>query len=134
MFDDYSLELLPDIIHLYNVHPQFKTTVLGAILPLLWEDEFFSITQSNDEVSFVIHSKYDAKLQKLNCVYKLEQEYRVVKLYQVNHQIDELGIVAQFATTFKEYGIPILYINSFSNNFILIPSCELHKLDGLIEF
>ena len=135
LFDDYSLELLNDTIFLYQVHIQFKNRVLGVILPLLWQDDFFSITQSNQEFSFFLSSKHDHTISsQLNIVQKMEQEYKVLKLYQVNHQIDELGVVAQFASTFQKMDIPILYINSFASNFILIPIDEIPKLDGMIEF
>jgi hypothetical protein len=134
MFEEYSLELLHDEIYLYSFRPEYKTQVLGKILPILWENDFLSMTQHDNEISVFMSSKHLYLLDDLHFICKMNEPYRVLRLYQINHQIDELGVVAKFAETFKNMEIPILYINSFSNNYVLIPSKDLSKLDGLIEY
>jgi hypothetical protein len=139
-FEDYSLELLNETVVIFSCHHSLRFNILGHLIPFLYEDSFLSFTQHGEEISIFISSKHKDLFNKIPTVIKMFnenndlQEYNVLKLYQINHQISELGIVSQFSNAFKEMEIPIIYVNSFSNNFILIPKEELHKLEGLIEF
>jgi len=89
--------------------------------------------------TIIISNKYKDIVDQtlLRALYNEEtgemMEYCVLKVFQTNHQISELGIVNQFSSIFKDLEIPILYINSFSNNFILIPDYMLWKLKSVID-
>jgi len=130
---DYSFELLKESVSLYSCSNYCREVFLGRCLPIFWSSEFISFTQHEKEISIFVSSKFDDYFKNLP-VTKMEDEYRVLKVYQTNHGIEELGIVAQFAKIFMDMEIPILYVNSFSNNYILLPASHLEKLEGMIEF
>ena len=119
LLEDYCLELQPDEVLLCHTNIKYKKHVLGAILPLMWSSDFFSFTQTDDEFSFFISARFRGMLSECTSyVHILDTTYKVLKAYQINHQINELGIVAKFAQHFEQLEIPILYVNSFNSNII----------------
>lgn len=131
----YSFEILEETpIGLYQVHPRFKFQVIGYILPLLYEDSFFNMTQSGDEFSIMISSKVGSALQHLPFVVTIDKFYIPIKIYHHYHQIEDDGIVEYISTLFSRAHIPILYINSFNNNFVLVPIEDLDKVKTIINF
>jgi hypothetical protein len=109
--DDYTVELQDEEIILCYCNAQHKSLILGTILPMLWSSDFFSITQIDTEFSFFVNKKkYEAMMKQISSpipVSTIECSYYPLKVYQVNHQINELGIVARIAQRFQELEIPI---------------------------
>ena len=132
--DDYSFEWLDEDVVLYRANIDNKCVMLGHILPLLWSKDFFSITQCDTEFSFFISARFRVTIDALRLCSTVDGTYKALKVYQINHQINELGIVAKFAHFFEELEIPILYINSFNNNIILVPSTHVSQLDHIAPF
>jgi len=135
MDDNYSFELLSQDVCLYSCAVQDKAYMLGWLMPILLRSSFFSVTQSDTECSFIFDADHRKEipvkqLQKIMCLSSIEQTFRVLKVYQTNHQVNEQGIVAHFATQFNQLEVPILYINSFANNYILIPT---DRLDDVVQ-
>jgi hypothetical protein len=144
MFDDYFFELLKENVFLLKADVRHKSYILGSMLPILWNNEFISLTIEGNELSMFLSTKYKELIKEtekngfqFTKVYNEEldqiQEYSVLKVFQSTHQISESGIVNHFSSMFKNLDIPILYINSFSNNYILIPRELLFKLKGIID-
>lgn len=130
----FSLECFTSLVVLVHCHPNFKLQVLGYLLPMLSSTsyEFFSITQNADEFSMFIPISYAEKLvQELgHIVTIMPNKYKVLRMYQDSHKIDEYGVVKELSSFFTEKNIPILYINSFNNNYVLYPE----HLDHLLQF
>ncbi len=131
LLTDYNIEILDQPIKIYYFNPKNKKELLGHIIPILYEDSFFNITQSNDEISLFVSSNIN-----LSCVPELvsdNKEYNVIKINYSYHQIDDIGVVHEISKIFNSLKIPILYINSFNNNFILIPKNNIIEIEKYIN-
>ena len=126
--NDFNLDVLDDVICLYTLHPRKKQAVLGYLLPILLSDDFFSITQSTDEVSLMVSNKYQHEMSRLCNLSSMPDSYQALRVYQTSHGINELGVVSKLAKFFSDSGISILYVNSFNNNFILVPTSDMSRL------
>ena len=126
--NDFNLDVLDDVICLYTLHPRQKQAVLGYLLPILLSDDFFSITQSTDEVSLMVSNKYQHEMSRLCNLSSMPDSYQALRVYQTSHGINELGVVSKLAKFFSDSGISILYVNSFNNNFILVPTSDMSRL------
>ena len=126
--NDFNLDVLDDVICLYTLHPRQKQAVLGYLLPILLSDDFFRITQSTDEVSLMVSNKYQHEMSRLCNLSSMPDSYQALRVYQTSHGINELGVVSKLAKFFSDSGISILYVNSFNNNFILVPTSDMSRL------
>jgi len=141
MLDNFYLELLDDTVYLYSFDISYKKSILASLLPILLNDKFFSMTQSEKEFSLFISSKLTDVISELNNysdflirINRVIDEYSVLRIYQDTHNINEHGIVFRLSKIFYEKNIPILYVNSYSNNYVLIPSTAIKELDEWIEY
>jgi hypothetical protein len=137
MIDNFYLELLHDKVYLYSFDINYKKNILSSLLPVLLNDTFFSMTQSENEFSLFLSSKSVEIIKELNnygFINHINEEYSVLRIYQDTHNINEHGIVYKLSKLFFEKGVPILYVNSYSNNYVLIPSTSIKELDEWIEY
>ena len=141
MLDNFYLELLNDTVYLYSFDISYKKSILGALLPILLDDKFFSMTQSEKEFSLFVSTKLTDVISELNSfndtiirINHVVDEYSVLRIYQDTHNINEHGIVFRLSKIFYEKNIPILYVNSYSNNYVLIPTTAIKELDEWIEY
>ena len=58
----------------------------------------------------------------MNLLYSIYSEILVIKVNHYCHQINDVGVVREISDFFNTINIPIIYINSFNNNYILIDS------------
>jgi hypothetical protein len=131
--DNFSLELIPTRVHLFNTHPENRKSILGHLLPILLDTQFFCISQCDQEISLVIPISHAPLFSKLSGMNRMEETFAVIRIFQDTHQINEHGIVNKISKLFAERDIPILYINSFNNNYVLIPEDKLESLHDFIE-
>ncbi len=141
MLENFYLELLHDKVYLYQFDVSCKKNILSSLLPVLLNDSFFSMTQSEKEFSLFMSSKLTDVILELNnfndsksSVNRIVNEFSVLRIYQDTHNINEHGIVYNLSKLFYEKNIPILYVNSYSNNYILIPTTAIKELDEWIEY
>lgn len=134
MIEDFSLELLHDTVYLYSFPPEYKLDILGKLLPVLVEHSFFHILQSDIEFSLFISTKYAKSIQDFMWLKRTQDEYCILRIYQPECAINEYGIVYKLSKHFFEKRIPILYINSYNSNYILVPKNHLSELDDWIEY
>lgn len=131
---DYFLELLDDKIKLYRFHPELFGEVLGYILPLLTNTkDFFSITKDNKEYSLFIPANVGSKIEHLSFICLSSDVYCVLKLYTEDNQINESGVVNKITQLFATHDVPILFINSYSQNFVLFPERELQFVCSFLK-
>lgn len=110
----FSIERLPKTCHLY------KCTIEDYQHLKINVDDLLSISILDDEVSlFLYHSdSFHAFLKKF-CIYD-DRNYFIFRIYEDLIGIDHVGIISLISTKFSEQKIPILYLNTFSNNLILV--------------
>ncbi len=142
MLTDFYFDLIDTKIQLLSVKTHDKNIVLPYILNLMYTTEtnnntnkFFCITQGETELSlFVPDTVAQSILQNLpGYACGVSEKYTVLRVFQDTHMIEESGVVSEIAKFFAERNIPILYVNSFNNNYILVRERDQHVLDEFIE-
>lgn len=93
---------------------------------------FYSLTSHNDEISLIIDSNYVKYFENISHI-NIINNYKIIKIYNDVHGIDEVGIVCDIFASFVDKHIPILYINSHSNNYILFEIKDLLKVEETIH-
>lgn len=86
--------------------------------------KFVSLTRIMDEYSLIIDESlflenFNSSEHKLMVID--EKEYQIIQIYEENNGIDDIGVVNSISKMFTDANISILYINSFNNNFIVVP-------------
>jgi len=120
LLSHYHFEIIKDKVKLYYSNVIFKKEIIGHIIPLLYTDSFFNISHDGDEISLFIPTTFD--VSNIKCLYSQSNEFSVIKVNQDCHQINDVGVVREISDFFNTINIPIIYINSFNNNYILIDS------------
>jgi hypothetical protein len=120
--DKFSVTLLPGIIKLYKcTREQF----LGIV-----KHRFYDITKDilcqtmlDDEVTFYFHvlEKNAASHHVFQsiCVHD-PRSYRAIDIHEDVPGIDHVGIIYQISKRFVQKQIPILYINTYGHNIVLV--------------
>lgn len=117
-YDDILLLKIPSDEFHEHKHLLYKT-----ILGKLSEKEFVSFTQTKKEVSlFISKSLLNEDELEFYDVKKDQPLYSGFRFYTANHGIYHIGVVNKISNIFIGINIPILYVNSYGNNYILIES------------
>jgi len=101
----------------------YKENFFHIIKILLEKNIFMSLTISSEEISLILDEKYLSFFGKKddNCIVIDRNIYNVYQVFNTDgSDIEYIGIVNKISSIFKEKELPILYINSFNNNFILV--------------
>lgn len=110
----FSTELLSNTCHLYKCTIEDYQNIKINI------ENILSISVLDDEVSlFLYHSDSLHNFMKKFCIYD-DRYYSIFRIYEDIIGIDHVGIISHISTKFSEQKIPILYLNTFSNNLILV--------------
>lgn len=106
-------------------------TILGNVI----DTEFVSFTQTNDEVSlFISKSLLNSKEKEFYKVTKDQPKYFSLQFYNNKSGINYTGIVYKISEIFSDINIPIIYVNSYDNNYILIEMrFKEHAIQKVIE-
>jgi hypothetical protein len=134
MLDNFYLELLHTTVYLYSIPIEYKKNILGHIMPVLLDSKFYTIIQSDTEISIFTDEELVKEMVELPYIKKMNDQYSILRVYQDTHKINEYGVVYKLSQIFHQREIPILYVNSFSDNFILIPSKNMVDLQDFIEY
>lgn len=88
---------------------------------------FYSITkeQSNNSISLFIQECDE--LKELDNTNKENNIYNIFSIYTYDNQINNCGIVHNISNIFTKYNIPIIYINTFFENLILVNENDFEK-------
>lgn len=83
-----------------------------------------------DEITLYVYvdddNKFDHFILSKMCVTD-EREYHLVTIYEDVPGIDHVGIIYHISSYFLKESIPILYINTYGNNLVLISDEMMEK-------
>jgi hypothetical protein len=115
-----NLHPLDNYINLYHFNIRYKKDILLIILQYLLpnKDIFFSLTINDDEISIICDSFIENYIQGIEHI--VLKNYKCIRISDDYDNINYVGIVKKISTLLTEINIPILYINSFNNNFIIV--------------
>ncbi len=114
-----ALILIPKRLKNYFWHALNKHTYFSE------EELFYSQTESKEELSLFIDQRAskDFLHDEVNIIYN----YRLIQIYEQNSGIENIGIAKKISSVFADNKISIIYINTFNNNFILIPESNYEQ-------
>ena len=129
--DQYNLELVDHKVKLFRFYPDLnsKKSLIGFILPYFYTSKFFNITQDENEFTLILDEESAIELQQQPMIqpflHQTNDSFYILKIFDEKERINEPGIVCKISRIFAEHQIPILFINSFSQNFVFIPEDKL---------
>ena len=120
----FSIEILEEKIKLYKCSREEYKNIIEKY-KLYNIDDILCHTQLKDEITlyYIINNQEENKinnhlLSKL-CVSD-HRIYNIINIYEDIPVIDHVGIIHNISKLFLEKNIPILYINTFGHNIILV--------------
>jgi hypothetical protein len=120
----FSIEILEEKIKLYKCSREEYKNIIEKY-KLYNIDDILCHTQLKDEITlyYIINNQEENKinnhlLSKL-CVSD-HRIYNIINIYEDIPGIDHVGIIHNISKLFLEKNIPILYINTFGHNIILV--------------
>ena len=133
----FSVEILEEKVKLYTCsREEYKNIILKYKLYNI--DDILCHTQLKDEVTiyYIVKNTEENKtnnyiLSKL-CVSD-QRLYNVINVYEDIPGIDHVGIIYNISKLFLEKNIPILYINTFGHNIILVSEENMSNAVNTLE-
>lgn len=115
--DDYENILKHNIIQPFSKHLLCQTFYENEITLYVYLDE---------------DNKFDHFILSKLCITD-EREYHIVTIYEDVPGIDHVGIIHHISSYFLKENIPILYINTYGNNLILISDEMMEKASKILN-
>ena len=119
--DKYFVEKLDKTILLFKFHEHDRDKLIVSLIKnvLFKNDIFYYLASSDDEISLFIENYPEInELKNLNC--PCMSNYNIIKVFGDVNNITHIGIVSILSTILAQSHIPILYVNTFNNNYILL--------------
>jgi hypothetical protein len=128
-------EILPNHINLYSFNIEDKKNILFTLFQLSLSEKniFLSFTNYESELSIICDNILEKYIDP-HIHYIVLKKYNCIRIYDTHDNVNNIGIVSKISTILKENNIPILYINSFNNNFILFEEQYLENITKIITF
>lgn len=133
---DFGIVKLDYIVKILCIPENLEKGMLLSILKVLINNKstFITYTKSDNETSLILDSDSlkDFSEEELELVVIDRYDYRILQIFEDSTGTDHIGIVAHLSKIFADNKIPILYINSYNNNYILYPDIFKSQIDTLI--
>ena len=120
----FSIEILDEKVKLYKCSREEYKNILQKY-KLYNIDDILCHTQLKDEITLyhIVKNEEENKtnnhiLSKL-CISD-QRIYNVINIYEDIPGIDHVGIINNISSLFMEKNIPILYINTYGHNIVLV--------------
>jgi hypothetical protein len=131
-----TVEILDTKVSLVSVDYKYLDIFIGVfnkyVLCSRDKDLFFSLTINNPEISLIVNwtlSPYFTLLPNATII----DTYRIAKIYEDQELLTHIGIVKSISSIFSDNNIPILYINSYGNNYVLFEDQYLDRVNNVID-
>ena len=131
---NFNVELLDDIVTILSINKKNSKKYLQELLELTLmnknKSNFFTITNSENELSIICSWELFDKIKTDFDDYdynRFHNKYNIYQFHEGGTGLEHTGIVEKLSNIFSTKHIPIIYINSFNNNFILIEEKYKHK-------
>ena len=121
----FSITFLPDKVKIYKLkHPIQSCTIMCQTIVGKEEDE---------EITVYKYISHDDKLFEQNSEVYDPREYNIINIHEDVPGIDHVGIVHKISGVFYKENIPLLYINTYSYNLILISDDYIERAKRLLD-
>jgi hypothetical protein len=142
---DFYVTILPNKVVILNINKLRRTELFQPMLemtmmsPKVSSTHFFSITSTDEELSLVTDEELltnvikQAKIDPLSDYNTFKTTHRVLQFHEGMSGVSHTGVVEYLSKLFSIHSIPIIYINTFNNNFILIASSDFEKCKTILK-
>jgi hypothetical protein len=96
------------------------------------KDLFLSITNSYDEVT-IFYDETLVKNEELFATHRFRGRYVAYRGLNTGSFMEEAGLVSKLSTVFSSMGVPIMYITTYNNDYILVPVEFENITDSMIN-
>ena len=136
--EDFGIILLDYKVKILYI--PFHINKKSMIVPLLkiWLDDtvkFITYTKTESEFSIILDEQCiltNFSVEELSIINIDQSTYLVLQIFEDNENgINHVGIVSRLSKIFSDNNIPILYINSYNNNYILVSDIYKPNLTSL---
>lgn len=123
----YTNEII--VVSINEVKPN---DTLNMIKIMINEDKnkLFSITRSHDEITVIMDKTLDCFIDS----YIYKEIYIGYVLLDTGSFMEESGLLKKISTHFAQFEIPILYITTVNNNYLLVPKKYEEITDKLLRY
>jgi hypothetical protein len=139
----FSIRILPEKTKIYKCNIEEYKNIFNKY-KLYIDEDILCKTILEDEVTFYYFLKNNEENHYSNYILSKicisdPRKYSVINIYEDIPGIDHVGIIYQISRLFLEKNIPILYINTYGHNLILVSedyidlATEILKTIGNIE-
>ena len=120
----FSIEILPSKIKLYKCTRDEYKNIIDKY-NLYNDEDILCKTMIEDEITFYYHIRNDKDNRYIHYILSKicvsdTREYTVINIFEDLPGIDHVGIIYNISRILLEKNIPILYINTFGHNLVLI--------------
>jgi hypothetical protein len=120
----FSIEILPSKIKLYKCTRDEYKNIIDKY-NLYNDEDILCKTMIEDEITFYYHIRNDKDNRYIHYILSKicvsdTREYTVINIFEDLPGIDHVGIIYNISRLLLEKNIPILYINTFGHNLVLI--------------
>lgn len=129
--DRFSVSVIPYAARLYTCSPTVFQQVLLPFSCLDWGADVLALTVLEEEVTLYVYDKPGTGNQETHTVLRRfmtadPRRYEVYDLHEDVPGIDHVGIIHRISGAFLAQEIPILYLNTFGHNLVLVAE-EYHE-------
>lgn len=124
----YRINPLDYNVKIVAVERDKKDKLLSLILRCYQseKDIFYNVNEGDDELSLIIDTKMEKYYKNIDCtVYP--DIYKIIQIHNNSSGIDNVGTVTQISSLFTDINIPIMYINTYNYNYILVKNKKFDK-------
>lgn len=138
----FYMEILDSKVSLISIdEKEFKNLFYDLSIALFHKDtknKFFSYTVTNNEISLFIDQELLSKDFLVKVIYPhvslmYEDTYKVLQICEHGSGISHIGIVEKISSIFAKHNIPILYVNSVYNNYILVKEHDISNIIDILK-
>ena len=125
--DKFSVTLLPGVIKIYKcTRDEFQRIIKHKFYDIT--KDILCQTMLDDEITFYFHvlenNAASHAVFRSMCEYD-PRLYHAIDIHEDVPGIDHVGIIYQISKRFVEKQIPILYINTYGHNIVLVSEHSL---------
>lgn len=127
----FSIRIMPDKLKLYKCSREEYKNIISKY-NLYNIDDVLSKTFLEDEITIyyliknTTENHYNHHILSKICVTD-PRPYTIINIYEDIPGIDHVGIIHKISSLFLENNIPILYINTYGHNIILVADEYIDK-------
>lgn len=128
----FTIEDTEYVVKIMKIDRSERVNLFNTLMEYSGNDYFYNINEDDDdEISLIIDDRID--MSAININEKIKNSYRVIKIHENRSGVNHVGVVTEISSLFTDINIPIMYLNTYSYNFILVKKKDHSKAMKAIQ-